>query len=256
MTFSYKNTDIFFTAKGTGNPIVFLHGFLESSKIWEPFVEELSKKRQVILIDLPGHGKSGVIEEVHSMELMADAVKEVLIHLEVEQATIVGHSMGGYVSLAFCEKFPSMTRCLLLLNSTPSEDSKERKVNRQRAITVVKKNKKAFVSMAISNLLTPENNKKFKEQISALKAEAIKFPSKGITAALKGMKIRTNRIQALNEFEGPKYVVLGKNDPILDYELTAKAVKQANCKVIFNENGHLSFIENFSQIKEIVHFIE
>lgn len=256
MTLTYKNTDIFFTAKGTGNPIVFLHGFLESSKIWKPFVEELSEKRQVILIDLPGHGRSGIIDETHSMELMADAVHAVLEHLEVKQVTIVGHSMGGYVSLAFCEKFLTMTRCLVLMNSTPTADSEERKIHRQRAIAVVRKNKRAFVSMAISNLLTPENNQKYNAEISALKVEAAKFPTTGITAALKGMKIRTDRSKVLQQFNGPKYLILGKNDPILNYESATKAGEATNCKIISNEDGHLSYIENFEQIKEIVHFVE
>ncbi|MFO7719364.1 MAG: alpha/beta fold hydrolase, partial [Gillisia sp.] len=106
MILNYENTPIFYSTKGTGNPLVFLHGFLESTKIWEPFIEKLSAKRQVICIDLPGHGKSGNISDIHTMELMADAVHAVLKHLRIEQVSLVGHSMGGYVSLAFLEKFP------------------------------------------------------------------------------------------------------------------------------------------------------
>src|SRR5690606_4982303 len=128
--------------KGTGNPLVLLHGFLESSKIWEPFIPGLSVKRQVICIDLPGHGRSGLLGEVHSMELMADVVKAVLDHLEINSATLLGHSMGGYVSLAFCEKFPNSAAGVVLMNSTPQEDSAEKKLNRDRSVSVVKRNKK------------------------------------------------------------------------------------------------------------------
>lgn len=256
MTLEYRNTQIYFTAKGTGNPIVFLHGFLESSKIWEPFIPELSEKRQVICIDLPGHGRSGVIEDTHSMELMAEAVYKVLQHLEIESPTIVGHSMGGYVALAFCERFLNFARCLILLNSTPAEDSEERKNHRERAILVVRKNKRAFVSMAISNLLSPENSEKFNKEITQLKSEAQKFPTKGILAAIKGMKIRTNRTEVLKNFPGRKFMVLGKNDPVLNYESAKNIGYDCNCEILENENGHLSYIENFPQIKKLVHFIE
>lgn len=256
MTLEYRNTKIYFTAKGTGNPIIFLHGFLESSKIWEPFIPDLSEKRQVVCIDLPGHGRSGVIEEVHTMELMAEAVHHVLQHLEIKSATIVGHSMGGYVGLAFCENFLNFAKCLILMNSTPLEDSEERIINRERAITVIRKNKKAFISMAISNLLIKENSEKFNKEITQLKSEAQNFPTKGIIAAIKGMKIRTNRTEVLKNFSGNKIMILGKNDPVLDYESTKYIGHQCDCVIISNENGHLSFMENFSQIKKVVHFIE
>jgi len=157
MMLKYKNTPLFFSAKGIGNPLVLLHGFLESSNIWKPFVEELSKNRQVIAIDLPGHGLSGNIDDIHTMELMADAVQHILLHLSVDKASFLGHSMGGYVSLAFYEKFPTMTKGLVLLNSTPEADSDEKKKNRERSISLLKRNKKAFVSMAISNLLSEKN---------------------------------------------------------------------------------------------------
>ena len=104
MTLNYRNTQLYYTSKGIGNPIVLLHGFLESSNIWNFFIPSLSEKRQVICIDLPGHGKSGNLDEVHSMELMADAVYHVLSHLKIEKVTLVGHSMGGYVEFGFFRK--------------------------------------------------------------------------------------------------------------------------------------------------------
>ncbi|UJH89983.1 alpha/beta fold hydrolase [Antarcticibacterium sp. 1MA-6-2] len=87
MLLEFKNTQIFFTSKGAGKPLVLLHGFLESSSIWEPYIEDLSQVRQVICIDLPGHGHSGTIGSIHSMELMADVVKAVLEHLKISKAS-------------------------------------------------------------------------------------------------------------------------------------------------------------------------
>ena len=99
----YKNTKISFTDSGEGNAIVLLHGFLENKKMWQEYVDLFSQKNRVITIDLLGHGESDCLGYVHSMEENANAVNEVLEHLEIKKATILGHSMGGYVALAFAE---------------------------------------------------------------------------------------------------------------------------------------------------------
>ena len=106
MTFHYKNIPIHYKTFGNGPGIVLLHGFLESATMWKSLIPQLSKNKFVITIDFPGHGKSGVISEIHTMELMAEVVNELLLHLQISSATFIGHSMGGYVSLAFTELFP------------------------------------------------------------------------------------------------------------------------------------------------------
>lgn len=256
MKMTFKNTQLFYTAKGTGNPLVFLHGFLESSRIWEPFTEALAQKRQVICIDLPGHGQSGVIEEVHSMELMAAAVHAVLQQLKVKSATLLGHSMGGYVALAFCENYPGKTSGLVLLNSTPLEDTLERKKDRERAINLVERNKRAYVTMAITNLLSPENRKKFKKETAILKEEALQISDIGITAALKGMKIRTDKTEVLKEFNKIKIIVSGLDDPLIPINIIENTAKSSNCQFISMPGGHLSYIECFTKFRNFVHFID
>ena len=256
MLLTYKQTELFYTAKGIGNPFVFLHGFLESSKIWGPFVEELSKKRQVICIDLPGHGKSGVLNTVHSMELFAEAVHAVLQHLKVEKISLVGHSMGGYVSLAFCKKFPEMTGRLVLLNSSPLPDSEEKKINRDKAIALVRKNKKAFIKMAVSNLVTKESNLKFKDEIQGLIDDALSFPEEGLISALEGMKIRTDKIDVLKAFLGSKYIVASKQDPVIDYEEIKAIAEKCGCELKSLPDGHLSFLENRTEVFKFLHLID
>lgn len=122
----YKNTKISFTDSGEGNSIVLLHGFLENKKMWTEYVELFSKKYRVITIDLLGHGESDSLGYVHEMEENANAVNEVLENLKIEKAIILGHSMGGYVALAFAELYPQKIQKLVLLNSTSKEDSAEK----------------------------------------------------------------------------------------------------------------------------------
>lgn len=252
----YKNTPLFYSSKGLGNPLVLLHGFLFGSSIWNPFVEELSKKRQVITIDLPGHGKSGTFAEIHTMELMAEAVHEILIGLQIENASFVGHSMGGYVSLAFYKKFPIMTKGLVLLNSTPEADTEERKKNRDRAIKIIKRSKESYVSMAISNLLNQNNKVLFTEETEKLKHEAMTFSDKGIIAALEGMKIRTDYTSLFSRFRGVKYLVAGRKDPVLNYTDIERVAEQCNCILLSFPDGHLSFIENVEKLNQFLHFID
>ncbi len=256
MIINFQEKNLFYTSKGSGNPIVLLHGFLESSNIWQDIATELSKKRQVICIDLPGHGKSEVVAEIHSMELMAEAVHTVLNKLNIQKATLAGHSMGGYVSLAFYKKFPIMTAGLVLINSTPEGDTEEKKENRDRAIVLTSKNKKIYISMAISTLLTSENNLKFKPEIQQLKKEAFKFSEKGIIANLKGMKIRTDKKEDLKSFSGPKYIIAGEEDPILNYTGIQKIANDCECELQSFKGGHLSYIENKKSLIKIMHFIE
>lgn len=256
MTTTFKNHPLNYNTEGSGNPIVLLHGFLESSEIWDAFAEEFSPQRQVIRLDLPGHGSSRPVAAEHSMELMAEALARVLEILEVEQADILGHSMGGYVALAFLEKYPGKVKNIVLLNSTTAADSQERKENRERAAGLVVKNKGAFVRMAISNLLTPGNNKKFSAETEVLKARALQFPTEGLTAALHGMKNRTDRTTVLAQFQGGKFLLAGEEDPLLNYKDIKDLAASSGCKLFSFPDGHLSYLENKEQFHQTVYFID
>lgn len=256
MTSIFNEKSIYYTTQGEGNPIVLLHGFLESSSIWESFIAEFGTKRQIICIDLPGHGKSETLGEEHSMELMAEVVEQVMQELKIDKADLLGHSMGGYVALALVEKYPQMVNRLVLLNSTSVADTEEKMENRERSIELVRKNKKAYISMAISNLLTPDNNLRYQTQVDTLKAEAMLFPTEGITAALKGMKNRTDRTGVLKHFQGKKFMLTGEQDPLLDYQEIEDIAEGTRSKLYAFPGGHLSYLENKNQFLKIVHFIE
>lgn len=244
MTIDFQNKKIHYTSEGTGETLIMLHGFLESKEIWTEFIPEFSKYGRIITIDLPGHGDSECLAEVHSMELMAESVHALLRELDVEKANFIGHSMGGYVCLAVLELYPEMMNDLMLLNSTPEPDSEEKKINRDRGVEVVKKNKKAYISMAISNLLTPENEKKYRKEVQALKERANRFPTEGIIAALKGMKIRTNKKDVLQKHKGAKIIVSGRKDPLIDLQKIKNLAKECNCRFFALPGGHLSYLES------------
>lgn len=105
-TIDFNNTTIRFKDEGKGPVIVLLHGCLETLEIWNDFSTELAEHCRVVSIDLPGHGKSGVFGKLHSMELLAQTIKSVMDHLNTGKYFMVGHSLGGYIALAFLELFP------------------------------------------------------------------------------------------------------------------------------------------------------
>ena len=249
-TLHFKNTSISYTDQGKGTAVVLLHGFLENKKMWNAFIPEWSKKFRIITIDLLGHGETECMGYVHSMENNADAVHEVLSELRLRKAIIVGHSMGGYVALAFAELYPDVVKGLVLLNSTSRADSDERKTNRDRAIKAVKQSFQNFISLSISNLFSEENRERLSEAIDSVKQEALKTPLQGIVASLEGMKIRIDREVLLHLTPYPKLLVLGKKDPVLNYEETKEQIVDTQVQLLSFPDGHMSHIENQKALQE------
>ena len=251
-TLLYKNTSISYTDTGKGTAVILLHGFLENKTMWDNYVSELSKKNRIITIDLLGHGKTESLGYVQTMEENADAVHEVLSKLKIRKAVFVGHSMGGYVALAFAELYPEKMKGLILLNSTSKEDSPERKKNRDRAIKAVKKDYETFIRLSIANLFSEENREILIKEIEAVKIQALKTPLQGIVASLEGMKIRKDREFLLHTTTFPKLLILGKKDPVLNYEENLEQIKGTSVELVTFPDGHMSSIENQTELVTVL----
>jgi len=257
MKLNYKGINIYFSDVGKGESIVLLHGFLESSSIWDYIKPHISKTHNVVCIDLLGQGKTGCLGYIHTMEQMAEAVEAVLIHLKINEATFIGHSMGGYVALAYAEKHPEKVKGLCLMNSTAMDDSPEKKLNRDRAIIALKQNHKTFIRLAIKNLFRPKNRTIFSDQIKKLIDEALQFPVQGIIAALEGMKIRKNRVELFRKATYKKMMIISRKDPVLQYDILIEQTKNSDIEIVEFPDGHMSFIENKEEnTYKIKHFIE
>ena len=256
-TTNYKNSKIAYSDIGKGTAVVFLHGFLENSNMWEAFTPKLAKKYRIIAIDLLGHGQSESLGYVHSMEDNADMVFSVLNDLRIRKAVIVGHSMGGYVALAFAELYPDAVKGIALINSTSIADSDERKANRDRAIQAVKKDYSSFVRLSIANLFSEENRERLANKIEWVKSEALKTPLQGIVAALEGMKIRKDREVLLHFGPYPVLLVLGEKDPVLNYKDSLEQIENTRVQLVTFPDGHMSPIENELALAETLqHFLK
>ena len=248
MYFIHKKTNVYYTSLGKGKVIVLLHGFLENSTMWTKIANILSKKYRVICIDLLGHGKTKNLGYIHTMEDQATMVKAILTHLHLRKYILIGHSMGGYVSLAFAHLFPKTVRGLCLMNSTALPDSKEKKQNRNRAIKAVKQNHRTFVKLAIPLLFSKQNREFFTSEIQQITEEALKMSPQGIVASLEGMKIRKNYTSIYKNNLFPIQLIIGKQDYALDYASLIKQTKNTKVNVIEFPDGHMSHIENRKEV--------
>jgi pimeloyl-ACP methyl ester carboxylesterase len=245
-TLKYKDVQLHYEADSNGKEnVVFIHGFLEDHTMWRPFCEPFPPKYRKIFIDLPGFGKSDSLAYVHTMEEMAEAVKFVLDHLKIRRVTLVGHSMGGYVSLAFTEKYPDAVRGIVLYYSSPFADSESKQQDRDRAIQAVKQEKLVFIQTAIPNLFAPESKKAYEGAIAALTEQAKNISPRGIVAALEGMKRRLDREVLLHFGPCDVLIVAGAQDPVLPIStieplFTAPKVT-AHC---VTSGGHMGHIED------------
>ena len=248
----YKNTAISYSDIGTGSTVVLLHGFLENKTMWKDLAPNLSKKNRVLSIDLLGHGETECLGYVHSMEENAEIVKAILSRLRIRKAVIIGHSMGGYVALAFAELYPKIVKGIVLLNSTAKEDSEERKMNRDRAVKAVKQNYINFVRISIANLFSENNRDRLENEIEKVKLAALKTPLQGIVASLEGMKIRKDRQFILKETDFKKMLILGKKDSVLIYDENLSQIENTNTELISFPDGHMSHIENKEELEKVM----
>ncbi|MBA6156840.1 alpha/beta hydrolase [Tenacibaculum sp. S7007] len=248
---NYKNSKIAYSDVGKGSAIVLLHGFLENSTMWKDIVFELSKRNRVICIDLLGHGNTECIGYVHSMDDMAEAVKEVLNSLRIRRSIFIGHSMGGYVALAFAEKYLKNVKGLCLLNSTAQADNEERKELRKRACDMAQKNHEPLIKMSITNLFSENKRLELIEEIEQVKNEALKVSVRGYIAANEGMRLRGNKEVVLKSIE-KRLIVLGKKDPVLNYESIIDEAKRTNTPLVELPNGHMSYLEDKDETIKIL----
>lgn len=229
-----------FEVSGNGKEhLVLLHGFMENLSIWQEMEPKLSKDFTLIKIDLPGHGLSEIYSEIHAMEMMAEEVKKVCDYLHLGKFHLLGHSMGGYISLAFAENFPSHLKSLTLFFSTYFADDDEKKEQRTKSLRIIKEAFRTYVNAGIPNLFNP-NEKDFLEgKINLAKEIALSTKTDGVLAAVKGMIERTDKTSVIENFEGKILVLSGKHDNAVNTSKTlANLPDKTNIKSYLLDCGH------------------
>ena len=231
------------TGNGKEN-LVLLHGFMESLLIWEDLEPLLSKNFRIIKIDLPGHGRSEIFGEIHTMEMMAEKVKEVADQLKLEKFHLLGHSMGGYVSLAFAEKFAEKLKSLTLFFSTYFPDDEEKKETRKKSFRIILESYKTYVGAGIPSLFNPNEKDILEGKINFAKEIALSTKPEGALAAVKGMIERSDKKAVLENLDAKILVIAGKHDGAIKTDLTINHLPdKTNIKSYILDCGHNGHLE-------------
>ena len=238
---TFRKARIRYTDQGKGRAVILLHGFPENLHIWDEFSKTLSKSFRVITIDLPGLGESECIGYVHTMDLMAQCVHSLMKELNLKRYVVVGHSMGGYVAMAFAELFPENLRGLCLFHSSAFADSDEKKIERDRASETAKKHTAQFLKTFAANLFADPEDPNIKK-LQQLTADT---QPRGIVAALQGMKLRPSREIVLKFAPYPVLFILGKKDKVIDWQkMLPQTEIPPHKRVLLLENvAHMGFYE-------------
>ena len=237
---TYLPVNLAYEEHGSGTPVILVHGFPLNRSIWYPIVPKLAEKAHLVLPDLRGHGQSPVPEGVYSMRLMAEDVRALMDGLQIEKAVLAGHSMGGYVILAFARAYPQRVAGMALIATQAAADSPERRASRQQMIDDVRRKGIKAVAEAMAPVLTCQP-----ELVDSLRKMIMGMNPKGAIGSLKGMAERPNAKEWLSTITVPSVVIAGTEDKLLPLE-RPKVMTQLLGRAWLNEvnaAGHLPMME-------------
>ena len=246
----FEGKNIHYQSEGEGEKVlVFLHGYLNDLNVWASYI--YSYMRNMRVIDLPGHGLSDTFDDVHTMEFMAQTVKAVLDAEKVTQCVLMGHSMGGYVSLAFAEAYPEMLKGLILLHSQALVDNNESKANRLKTCETVKNKRVSYIISFIPELFAKENREPMGQDIKEIQEDALRTSERAIVAAQKGMLCRKSRVGLLSQLDIPILFIFGKKDQRIPLEigLSQAMLPKYSETIILGNSGHMGHFEERKYLK-------
>lgn len=242
-----------FYEKGKGQPLVLIHGFCETGEMWRDFSEALSDNFRVLCPDLPGCGKSPISGDQITLEEVAIQLEDWLESNSVKNPIVIGHSLGGYVTLALLELMGSNLKAVGLFHSTAYADDADKKEMRNRTITFLKKNGvDKFVTSFVPPLIPENRRAEFAKEIEFAIEDAKRCQLDGLIAFSGAMRDRKERLDVLKSFSGPKLLIAGTEDGAVKIE-ASRAQKDAFSTYVELEGiGHLGMIESYSTTLGII----
>ncbi len=264
-TFNSGSATIYYRSEGSGPPVVLLHGFAEDGAIWDSQVDYLREHCRLIIPDLPGSGRSsaaspsGTAAAPHpcdtTMEALADSVVAMIDREGIGKCVLIGHSMGGYIALAFAEKYPSRLSALGLFHSTAYADSEEKVAARRKGMDFIRKNgSESFIRQSTPNLFGEHTRKNHPELISKLIDRYSGFSPDWLVSYYEAMIGRSDRTAVLRQFAGPVLFIIGQEDTLIPLE---QSLQQCHLPAVSHihlvENtGHEGMLESPARCNEIL----
>jgi len=251
-TVAVNGIKLAYVRRGKGTPLVLIHGYPLDHTSWNEVASLLENNFDLILPDLRGFGQSTTVETPYTISDMADDLASLLDHLEVEKAALAGHSMGGYVALAFAKKYPQRVSGLGLVSSQAVADSPEGKDRRyQTAADVVEKGVNIVAEAMTPKLSTDASVQAFVRDV------IVKQSKSSVIGALKAMAERENLMSHLSSVKFPVVLIHGNADLLIPIE-RAKEIKAVLPSAQFVElqgAGHMPMMEFARETAEGLKFL-
>ena len=244
---TFNNKKLAYAIHGSGPAVMLIHGYTESKEVWFPMAEKLGEKYTVIMPDLPGHGNSEVIENL-SMEIIAKLMDVLADKRQLERFTMIGHSMGGYVTACYAALNEHRLNGFGFFHSSARGDTADARTNRERVMNIIEKDhSNSFISMFVPDLFFEENRERCADEIKMLQQRALKMSKQALIESQKAMAERMGYIDLIADTNLPILYIIGKKDKRADYNLVlAQAALAKRAFVLsLDDCGHMGHIEKF-----------
>lgn len=238
-----EHSAIFYTDQGKGFPVLLIHGFCETHEIWDSFSKELSNDYRIVCLDLPGFGQSELLPTNFSIADVAKKILSLLEALKIEECIAIGHSLGGYVTLAIAEQRPDTLKAFGLFHSTAYADTEERKVSRNKVIEFVSSH---GVAPFIESFIPPLFYDQLNQHILPVVKLASRTHAETLIAYVKAMRNRPDRTKVLELFKRPILIIAGEKDTGISLDSVKKQADLARNVTLhlLPEVAHMGMFEN------------
>ncbi|WP_456275730.1 alpha/beta fold hydrolase [Bacillus sp. AK128] len=248
-----NNLTLSYIDEGKGDTIVLIHGFCGSPAYWEDIIPKLSETNRVIVPALRGHGKSSAVNEPFSIDDMALDIKLLLEELSIPKVTMIGHSLGGYVTLSFAERYPDILSGFGLVHSTALPDSEEARQGRTDQIKLICENGiEPLIKKLIPKLFSPANGREMTDAVEFVTEIGLNTSVTGAKGALRAMRERPNRQDVIKNTTLPVLLVAGEEDQIIPVGKVYSIEAKNTMKTLMEKTGHLGMIERTGKLLEII----
>ena len=249
--FSYKTI-------GEGPVVMLVHGFGETGSIWKEQAEYLSGHCMLIIPDLPGSGESElpVMDRKNlSIEDLAESIHSIITSENIDECTLLGHSMGGYITLAFAEEYPDKLKAFGFIHSTAFADSEEKKQNRKKGVEMMDKyGSYAFLKTTTPNLFAEAFKKEHGDEVNKLMEEGRQFKKENLQQYYRAMMQRFDKTNVLKNSKVPVLFIMGTEDVAAPLNDVLKQVHQPEISYIHivENTGHMSMLEMPGKLNELL----
>ena len=252
---SYRGTDVFYKVAGNGLPVVLIHGFAEDGNVWHYQIDYLKQYFRVLVSDIPGSGLSPFNKNLSSVEDYAEAIKSILDNEKIETCILTGHSLGGYIALAFAERYPQLLKAFGLFHSTAFADSEEKKQTRLKSIEFIKTNGAyLFIKTSAPNLFTNDYKINHPKKLESLIEKGKNFTSEALIQYYHAMIARPDRTAVLKSFIKPVLFIIGEQDNAVPLQSSLQQYhlpSQSHIYILKN-SAHMGMWEETEKSNEIL----